>query len=391
MINSALLIINDDNYDDKTKKLIKLFRSRRFLVILVSQINNNLGYDAEPSDIILVKTCNSAFENTQLKSKLNKSNIKNLYICTDMFDISINETVKDANNQGYNCEIISDCTNISDDYKIITFDELENNITNLGTDSKMYFNFLCDDDLKKLNLNVPSLLTSINWNTMNHNGNAVPRLISIQYKPNNENMEPIYRHPVDKMPKQIPYQDFVAELSNILSKSFGIEFNHVLIQYYRNGNDFIGEHCDKTLDIVPNTPIINYTIGATRFLRITPKSKSGENQFIGLESNSLLSFGLKTNEKYFHEIRQDKRPVTVKNSDELIDERQRISFTFRSIGTYLKDGKLLGQGSPKKSFSEDDSEKMLTAFGEENRSSEFDWEKWYGDGFHSIDLNMKNT
>ena len=36
--------------------------------------------------------------------------------------------------------------------------------------------------------------------------------------------------------------------------------NHCLIQYYRDGNDHIGDHSDKTLDIQPDSCVVNYSI-----------------------------------------------------------------------------------------------------------------------------------
>jgi alkylated DNA repair dioxygenase AlkB len=41
-------------------------------------------------------------------------------------------------------------------------------------------------------------------------------------------------------------------------------FNHVLIQYYRTGNDYISEHSDKTIDVVQGSKIVNVSLGAQR-------------------------------------------------------------------------------------------------------------------------------
>ena len=40
--------------------------------------------------------------------------------------------------------------------------------------------------------------------------------------------------------------------------------NHVLIQYYRSGNDYISEHSDKTIDVVRGSNIVNVSLGAER-------------------------------------------------------------------------------------------------------------------------------
>lgn len=41
--------------------------------------------------------------------------------------------------------------------------------------------------------------------------------------------------------------------------------NHVLIQYYRTGNDYISEHSDKTIDVVQDSKIVNVSLGAERY------------------------------------------------------------------------------------------------------------------------------
>ena len=40
--------------------------------------------------------------------------------------------------------------------------------------------------------------------------------------------------------------------------------NHVLIQYYRTGNDYISEHSDKTIDVIRGSKIVNVSLGAER-------------------------------------------------------------------------------------------------------------------------------
>lgn len=75
---------------------------------------------------------------------------------------------------------------------------------------------------------------------------------------------------------------------------------------------------------------------------------------------------------------------------------ERISLTFRSISTFLsvddEDASRIwiwGQGATGKTRTEaqlatsggEDAARLLNAFGEENRMSDFDWEKAYGEGF----------
>jgi alkylated DNA repair dioxygenase AlkB len=41
------------------------------------------------------------------------------------------------------------------------------------------------------------------------------------------------------------------------------DFNHVLIQFYRSGLDYIKEHADKSLDVSVDSPIVNFSLGNT--------------------------------------------------------------------------------------------------------------------------------
>jgi glutathione S-transferase len=89
-----------------------------------------------------------------------------------------------------------------------------------------------------------------------------------------------------------------------------------------------------------------------------------------------------------------------KTKEELAFDGGRISLTFRSIGTFLdKDQqKIWGQGAISKAKDKArmvmngnsvESEKMIRAFGKENHASDFDWDKWYGEGFDV--LHISNT
>lgn len=92
--------------------------------------------------------------------------------------------------------------------------------------------------------------------------------------------------------------------------------------------------------------------------------------------------------KYLHSIKQDNRPPNEKNPDELIHNGERISFTFRTIATFIDEtGNITGQGEPKiKGI--DDKMEMLKAFSHENHQNEFDWNKEYGCGFNALNFKF---
>ena len=104
----------------------------------------------------------------------------------------------------------------------------------------------------------------------------------------------------------------------------------------------------------------------------------------------MLIMGLSTNAKWLHSIRTDKRPAQTKSSPERAYNEQRISLTFRSIGTFLNKDQtcIWGQGATSKTkegaqtvvHGTEKAEQLLAAFGEENHTSDFDWETTYGQG-----------
>lgn len=169
----------------------------------------------------------------------------------------------------------------------------------------------------------------------------------------------------------------VRRICDILSAKLNQKFNHVLIQLYRDGLDYIGEHSDKTLDIEKNSNIVNYTIGCTRMMRLKQKNKlTKQNIKIPLKHNSIFVLDWQTNRKYLHYIKQDRRDIKEKNEDELRNNGERISFTFRTIATFVdKDNNVIGQGKEFKKIEPDLD--MLYAFSKENHDENFDWEKYY--------------
>lgn len=255
----------------------------------------------------------------------------------------------------------------------------------------------------------------IRWQKMSHQGGEVPRLVAVQGEVHSDGSIPIYRHPADESPPLLPFTPQVSLIRAEVEKKLGHTVNHVLIQFYRDGIDYISEHSDKTLDIVPNTYIANISLGAQRTMvfrtKRPPKNRENPQPVTEplpprqvyrapLPHNSMCKMGLVTNEKWLHSIRQDKRQTNEKTPEELSYDGARISLTFRKIGTFLSKGehKIWGQGATSKSKEGSktvvngqtpEAEKMLWAFGSENQSSNFDWKANYGAGFDV--LHISNT
>ncbi|OBT39960.1 hypothetical protein VE00_09451 [Pseudogymnoascus sp. WSF 3629] len=239
--------------------------------------------------------------------------------------------------------------------------------------------------------------TEVQWQRMSHQGGEVPRLVAVQ----------------DESPPLLEFSPVINVIRREVEKKLGHPVNHCLIQLYRSGTDYISEHSDKTLDIVPDTYIANVSLGAQRTMTFRTKRILKDGKPLqtdednprstckaALPHNSLCRMGLMTNMRWLHSIRQDKRLDRDKSPEELEYSGVRISLTFRLIGTFLdKDqAKVWGQGAvakhkrharPVVNGPTPVAQKMIEAFGTENRSSDFDWPEVYGQGFDA--LHISNT
>lgn len=269
------------------------------------------------------------------------------------------------------------------------------------------------------------LRDEVAWNTMHHATGAVPRLVAVQGLIDPiDGSKPVYRHPSDRSPPLAAFTPAVDLVRKEAEKHVGHPLNHALVQLYRNGKDFISEHSDKTLDVVRGSSIVNASFGATRTMRlrskradraefpddeVKPNAKEigggpaqketegtptpRETQRIPLPHNSLFVLSQATNATFLHSIPADKRPSSELSADELAYSSERISLTFRNIGTFLSadETRIWGQGAKGKSKEtagrtingvEEENIKVVTAMGRENREGDgFDWNWWYGDGF----------
>ncbi|KAK9325640.1 hypothetical protein V1517DRAFT_335698 [Lipomyces orientalis] len=265
------------------------------------------------------------------------------------------------------------------------------------------------------------LNNEIKWGTMFHHGGPVPRLVCIQSEPDDAGWSPLYRHPTDPDTSSLTisqrFSKSVNCIADIIEKQVKHPLNHVLIQQYRGGEDFISEHADKTVDIVPGSKIVNFSLGAERTIVMREKKGTKNHdagramrlprmsQRVGLKHGSLLVIALRTNKFWTHEIKPDKRPVGEKAVDELKFDGVRISLTFRYVGTFVYPDihmpvLLYGIGATSKTrnnpasvipVSDEDGVgrrqalELLKAFSDENRlAGEFDWSASYGNGFDVV-------
>jgi len=241
---------------------------------------------------------------------------------------------------------------------------------------------------------------------------------------------PVYRHPSDQSLPLLHFSPTVQLIREHVQRIVQHPVNHVLIQLYRSGQDYISEHSDKTLDIVHGSSIVNVSFGAQRTMRLRmkkstfisddldddsstasasasatsplPTTTTRQTQRIPMPHNSLFILGPRTNTRWLHGINPDKRLPTDRLPLELTHGGSRISLTFRHIGTFLnaEGSRIWGQGATAKrkeqarrtvNGDEKRTEAMVRAFSAENRESGegWDWKSTYGVGFDV--LHFKST
>ena len=215
-----------------------------------------------------------------------------------------------------------------------------------------------------------------------HQGGALPRKFALQCTVNENGDKPLYRHPMDQLPPTVEFTPTVNKIRLIIEKRLGISLNHAIIQGYRDGNDHITEHADKTIDVKPDSLIVNYSIGTPRIMKFRSKEPKSDGEYdivdMELTNDSLCVLDLETNRFYKHSIRQNKAITG-----------SRISLTFRSIGTfYNEETKTIhGQGAPKEGLEPLTREELCYAWSCENRSSDVRYKEMYLRGYAKLGLS----
>ena len=107
--------------------------------------------------------------------------------------------------------------------------------------------------------------------------------------------------------------ELLSEINNI----FKTNYNGILVNKYKTGEDYISAHSDDERNL-DNSGVVAISYGAPRKFRIRDKKTKKIVKDILLSSYSLLQMGGKFQQEFTHEI-----PIEKKVKEE------RISFTFR--------------------------------------------------------------
>ena len=113
----------------------------------------------------------------------------------------------------------------------------------------------------------------------------------------------------------------LLEVRNQLAETIERQFNSVLLNLYRNGNDSMGWHSDDEWEMGLNPVIASISLGGSRMMKFQHRSDSEVSNFaLELSTGSLLIMAGTTQKFWQHEIPKTKKAVG-----------ERLNLTFRFI------------------------------------------------------------
>ncbi len=118
----------------------------------------------------------------------------------------------------------------------------------------------------------------------------------------------------------VPYSKVIQRLSDLVEEKSGYEFNSVLLNLYRDGNDKVAWHADDEKSLTDTINIASVSIGAEREFQFKSKHNPEEKEEILLTHGSLLIMHDPVQQHWLHQI-----PVRKKVN------KPRINLTFRYI------------------------------------------------------------
>lgn len=118
-------------------------------------------------------------------------------------------------------------------------------------------------------------------------------------------------------------QPMMPELNDILQRIAKIDnsdFNIVLLNLYRDGNDSNGWHADNEKELGQNPVIASVSLGAPRLFKLKHRYDKNLKHKLLLESGSLLLMSGATQHYWLHQVPKTKKQVG-----------PRINLTFRKV------------------------------------------------------------
>ena len=117
-----------------------------------------------------------------------------------------------------------------------------------------------------------------------------------------------------------PWTAELREMKEKLLDFTGVEFTHVLCNFYRNGQDSMGWHRDNEAVLGKNPTIASVTFGATRMFQIRHYETKSQKIEVSLSHGSVLIMSGESQHHWEHHIPKSKKVLG-----------PRINLTFRKL------------------------------------------------------------
>ena len=118
----------------------------------------------------------------------------------------------------------------------------------------------------------------------------------------------------------LPWIMPVLEIKQRIENITGQTFNSVLLNYYRDGQDAMGWHCDDESELGMQPTIASLSLGSERRFLLRRKDKSEKSLAIELNHGSLLLMQGDTQKNFQHALPRTAKKISA-----------RINLTFRKI------------------------------------------------------------
>lgn len=120
----------------------------------------------------------------------------------------------------------------------------------------------------------------------------------------------------------LPWTPLLTRLRERLERELGLQFNSVLLNWYRDGNDSVAWHSDDEHELGPDPLIASLSFGASRPFELKHRSLRGYGKrSLTLADGSLLLMGRGLQRHWQHQL--PKQPGL---------QEARLNLTFRLIG-----------------------------------------------------------
>jgi len=128
-----------------------------------------------------------------------------------------------------------------------------------------------------------------------------------------------YSHP-GRISNPNPWTPELLAIKAKVEPLAGIEFNSVLLNYYRDGNDSVAWHSDKESILGKRPVIASVSFGQVRSFDIRRKSDHNEKYSVRLEHGSFCLMKAGLQEAFEHRIAKSAKPM-----------KPRVNLTFRVV------------------------------------------------------------